>query len=75
MEFGKEAMTDEAQNLWEMRPLPAGITLELRAGDDPALVLVRGENRVQVELAHNIDSSSARTRSSRKGIRYDDHMS
>lgn len=40
------------QNHWESRTLPDGITLELRAGDNPALVLVQGENRVQVELAH-----------------------
>jgi hypothetical protein len=45
-------MTDDKQNLWEVRSLPDGITLELRAGDDPALVLVQGENRVRMELAH-----------------------
>jgi hypothetical protein len=43
-------MTDDAQNLWETRPLPAGIRLELRAGGEPALVLVQGENRVRVAL-------------------------
>jgi hypothetical protein len=37
-------MTDDKQNLWEARPLPDGITLELRAGDDPALVLIQGES-------------------------------
>jgi hypothetical protein len=45
-------MTGRGQDLWEARPLPDGITLELRAGDHPTLVLVQGENRVQVELAH-----------------------
>jgi hypothetical protein len=33
-----------------VRELPNGLALELRAGDDPALVLVQGENRVRVEL-------------------------
>lgn len=45
-------MSDDKQNLWESRTLPDGITLELRAGGSPALVLSQGENRVQVELAH-----------------------
>ena len=36
-------MTDEAQTLWETRTLPDDITLELRAGDEPALVLVQGK--------------------------------
>ena len=38
--------------MWEARPLPDGITLELRAGDHPALVLVQGENQVRIDLAH-----------------------
>ena len=39
-------------DLWEVRTLPDGLTLELRAGASPALVLAQGENRVRVELAH-----------------------
>jgi hypothetical protein len=39
-------------DLWEVRPLPGGLALELRAGDKPALVLAQGENRVRVEMAH-----------------------
>jgi hypothetical protein len=42
----------DGPNLWEVRELPGGVALELRAGDDPALALVQGENRVRVELAH-----------------------
>ncbi|MFC2023488.1 hypothetical protein ACFLT5_01985 [Chloroflexota bacterium] len=38
-------------NLWEVRELPRGAVLELRAGDKPALVLAQGENRLSVELA------------------------
>jgi hypothetical protein len=33
-------------------PVPSGLTLELHAGDDPALVLTQGENQVRVELLH-----------------------
>jgi hypothetical protein len=32
--------------------LADGTTLELRAGDNPALVLIQSEIRVQVEFAH-----------------------
>jgi hypothetical protein len=39
-------------NLWETRPLPSDLTLELHAGDDPALVLAQGENRARVKLPH-----------------------
>lgn len=39
-------------DLGEVRGLPSGLTLELRAGDDPALVLSQGESRVRMELAH-----------------------
>jgi hypothetical protein len=39
-------------DLWEVRGLPSGLALELQAGDDPALVLAQGDNRVRVELAH-----------------------
>ena len=39
-------------DLWEVRELPDGLALELRAGDVPALVLTQGENRISVELAH-----------------------
>jgi hypothetical protein len=42
-------MTDE-QNLWGTRSLPNGISLELRAGSSPALVLVQGENRGRAAL-------------------------
>ena len=35
-----------------MRALPAGVALEFQAGDDPALVLAQGGNRVRAELAH-----------------------
>ena len=45
-------MSDSAQNLWESRTLPDGITLELRAGDNPAMIIVQGKDRIQVELAH-----------------------
>lgn len=45
-------MSAAKQDLWEARPLPDGVTLELRAGNDPALVLVQGENRVQIDLAY-----------------------
>ena len=44
-------MTDNL-NLWEKRTLPSGLALEMLAGDDPALVLAQGENRVRVELAN-----------------------
>ena len=40
-------------DLWEVRSLDGGLALELRAGDEPALVLVQGENRVRVDLAHS----------------------
>jgi hypothetical protein len=47
-------------DLWEVRELPGGLALGMRAGDDPALVLrstasegvAQGGNRVRVELAH-----------------------
>jgi hypothetical protein len=39
-------------DLWEVRELPGGLSLELQAGDDPALVLAQGECRVRVELPH-----------------------
>ena len=42
----------ENLNLWEVRELPDGVALELRAGDDPAVVLAQGEDRVRVELAN-----------------------
>ncbi len=35
-----------------MRDLPGGLTLEVRGGDKPTLVLAQGENRVRVDLAH-----------------------
>jgi hypothetical protein len=42
-------MTDD---LWEVRTWPAGLSVELRGGDDPALVLVQSSDRVTVDLAH-----------------------
>lgn len=45
-------MSNEKQDLWEICSLPNGAVLELRAGDEPALVLVQGKNQVKVELAH-----------------------
>lgn len=33
-------------DLWETRTVPDGLTLELWAGGNPALVLVQGERRV-----------------------------
>ncbi len=42
-------MTDNP-NLWDVRDLPGGVTLELRAGDEPSLVLAQGDNRVRMEL-------------------------
>lgn len=44
-------MTDNP-DLWEVRTLPDGLTLELWAGAAPALVLAQGERRVRVDLAH-----------------------
>jgi hypothetical protein len=60
-------MTDNP-GLWEVRELPGGLALGMRAGDDPTLVLrstaspgqttragegvAQGRNRVRVELAH-----------------------
>lgn len=44
-------MSDNPE-LWEVRELPDGLALDLRAGDVPALVLTQGENRASVELAH-----------------------
>ena len=38
-------------DLWEVRTLPSGLTLELR-GDPPGLALVQGSERVRVDLAH-----------------------
>lgn len=38
-------------DLWEVRRLRGGLSVELRGGEKPALVLVQGEDRVRVELA------------------------
>jgi hypothetical protein len=35
-----------------VRRLPDGLTLELQAGNNPALVLALGDNRVRVDLAN-----------------------
>jgi hypothetical protein len=45
----EDRVTDH--DLWEVRALPTGLSLELHGGGDPALVLAQGENRVRVELA------------------------
>ena len=42
----------DSPDLWEVRETPSKLTLELQAGDDPALILAQGENRVRVDLAH-----------------------
>ena len=39
-------------DLWEVRTLPDGLTLELWGGGNPALVLAQGERRVRVDLPH-----------------------
>ena len=44
-------MTNQS-DLWETHDLLSGLTLELRAGDDPALALVQSENRVRVNLSY-----------------------
>jgi len=38
-------------DLWEVRTLHGGLSLELRGGDKSALVVVQGSDRVRVELA------------------------
>ena len=42
----------DGPDLWEVRELPGEVALELQVGDDPALVLTEGENRVRIELPH-----------------------
>ena len=37
-------------DLWEVRTLHGGLSVEMRGGEKPALVLVQGEERVRVEL-------------------------
>jgi hypothetical protein len=44
-------MTDKP-DLWEVRRLPNGLTLELSGGGNPVVVLVQGERRVSVDLPH-----------------------
>ena len=39
-------------DLWEVRTLPDGLTLELWGGGNPALVLVQGDRRVRIDLPH-----------------------
>jgi hypothetical protein len=39
-------------DLWEVRTLHGGLSLELRGGEKPALVIVQGSDRVIVGLAH-----------------------
>jgi len=38
-------------DLWEVRTLHGGLSVELRGGEKPALVFVQGTDRVRVELA------------------------
>ena len=44
--------SDEKQDLWETRTLPHGTVLELRAGNDPTLVLTQGDNHIRVRLSN-----------------------
>jgi len=46
--LGDERRTGD---LWEVRRLHEGLSVELRGGDKPALVIVQGSERVRVELA------------------------
>jgi hypothetical protein len=39
-------------NLWEVRNLPGQLSLELHAGDYPAVVLTQGDDTVRIEPAH-----------------------
>ena len=45
-------MSDHVRDLWESRTLPDAITVELHAGEHPALVLAQGENTVRIEPVH-----------------------
>lgn len=42
----------DTPDLWEVRDLTDDLTLELRAGDSPSLVLVQDGDRIRVELAN-----------------------
>ena len=39
-------------DVWEARAMPGGLSLELRGGEKPGLVLVQGSDRVRVDLSH-----------------------
>ena len=39
-------------DLWKVRTMPGGLSLELCGGDKPSLVIVQGSDRVRVDLAH-----------------------
>lgn len=39
-------------DLWEVRDLGGGLTLELRGGGKPALVLIQQGQAIRVELVH-----------------------
>lgn len=39
---GKEIDTSSSENLWDVRDPPGDLSLELHAGDHPALVLAPG---------------------------------
>ena len=39
-------------DLWDVRPLPGGLGLELRGGDKPTPVIVQSSDRVRVDLVH-----------------------
>jgi hypothetical protein len=43
-------MTDSS-DLWETQLVVANLSLELRAGDHPALVLVQDDDQIPVDLA------------------------
>ena len=39
-------------DLWKSLDLASGLTLELRAGTEPCLTLLQGEDRISVELSN-----------------------
>ena len=48
----REERPGPGHSAWKVRTLPGGLALELRAGDDPALVIVQDGDRVRMELPH-----------------------
>ena len=66
-------------DLWESRELPGALSLEIGAGDSPALVLAQGDSRVRIELAHAkavitalVDAAADLTTLLATGGKYDD---